>query len=56
MENNKIVELLLVGGGTSADDNVLISIRGIIDMKNISKIGKAFNVEGLDNLEKIDDH
>ena len=55
-ENNVIVELLLVGGGTSADDNVLISIRGIIDMKNISKIGKAFDVEGLDNLEKIDDN
>ncbi|MCD6597736.1 MAG: DUF4252 domain-containing protein [Bacteroidales bacterium] len=55
-ENNKIVELLLVGGGNSSDDNVLISIRGIIDMKNISKIGKAFDLEGLDNLEKIDEH
>ena len=54
-ENNKIVELLLVGGGKDAGDNVLISIRGDIDMKNISKIGKAFNVEGLDNLEKMDE-
>jgi hypothetical protein len=54
-ENNKIVELLLVGGGKDAGDNVLISIRGDIDMKNISKISKAFNVEGLDNLEKMDE-
>lgn len=51
-ENGKIVELLLVGGGDG--DNVLISIRGIIDMKNIGKIGKALDVEGLENLEKID--
>ena len=52
-ENGKIVELLLVGGGDG--DNVLISIRGIIDMKNIGKIGKALDVEGLENLEKIDE-
>ncbi len=51
-EDGKIVELLLVGGGDG--DNVLISIRGIIDMKNIGKIGKALNVEGLENIEKID--
>ncbi len=51
-ENGKIVELLLVGGGDG--DNVLISIRGIIDMKNIGKIGKALDVDGLENLEKID--
>jgi len=52
-EKGMIVELLLVGGGDG--DNVLISIRGIIDMKNIGKIGKALNVEGLENLEKIDE-
>ncbi len=52
-ENGKIVELLLVGGGDG--DNVLISIRGIIDMKNIGKIGKALDVEGLENIEKIDE-
>jgi len=52
-ENGKVVELLLVGGGSG--DNVLISIRGNIDMKNISKISKALNVEGLNNLEKLDE-
>ncbi len=53
-ENGRVVELLLVGGGAKAGDNVLISIRGLIDMKNIAKIGKALDVEGLENLEKIE--
>ena len=53
-EDGRVVELLLVGGGASAGDNVLISIRGLIDMKNIAKIGKALDVEGLENLEKIE--
>ena len=52
-ENDKVVELLLVGGGDKGSDNVLISIRGIIDMKNIAKVGKALDLEGLENLEKI---
>jgi len=52
-ENGKVVELLMVGGGNG--NNVLISIRGNIDMKNISRISKALNVEGLENLEKMDE-
>jgi len=51
-EKGHVAELLLVGGGEG--DNVLISIRGIIDMKNIAKITKAMDVEGLENLEKIE--
>jgi hypothetical protein len=51
-EKNKVVELLLVLGGK--DENVLISIQGDIDMKNISKLAKSMNIEGMENLEKID--
>ena len=40
--NGKISDLLLVVGG---DDNALISISGIIDPKNISKITKAANID-----------
>ena len=49
---DKIAELLLVvsGGG----ENVLISIQGEIDMKNISKLAKAMDIEGMDKLENID--
>ena len=39
--NGKISDLLLVVGG---DENTLISISGIIDPENISKITKAMNI------------
>lgn len=48
----KVIELLMVAGGNG--DNVLISIQGNIDMKNISKLAKAMNIEGMDKLEDID--
>ena len=47
-----IVELLLVIGGER--NNALISIRGIIDLKSISKLSKSMNIEGLEKLEEID--
>ena len=40
--NGKIADLLLVVGG---DENTLISISGIIDPKDISKITKAANID-----------
>ena len=48
-----IVELLLVIGGKG--NNSLISIRGIIDLKSISKLSKSMNIEGLERLEEIDE-
>ena len=39
--NGKISDLLLVVGG---DENTLISISGVIDPENISKITKAMNI------------
>ena len=48
-----IVELLLVIGGKG--NNALISIRGIIDLKSISKLSKSMNIEGLERLEEIDE-
>jgi hypothetical protein len=49
---NRVAELLMVIGGNK--ENVLISIQGDIDMKNISKLAKSMNVEGMENLQKID--
>lgn len=49
--NKKVAELLLVIGGK--DSNALISIQGDIDMKNISKLAKSMNIEGMNNLEKM---
>ena len=45
--NGKISDLLLIVGG---DDNALISIRGMIDPQNISKITKSLDI----NLGDID--
>lgn len=51
-EKNRVAELLMVIGGNA--ESVLISIQGDIDMKNISKLAKSMNIEGMENLEKIE--
>lgn len=51
-KDGKIVELLLIAGGK--DENALISIQGNIDLKNISKLSKSMQIEGLEHLEEID--
>ena len=48
---DKIVELLLVLEGE--DENVLLSIQGDIDLKNIASLAKSMNINGMENLEKI---
>jgi len=53
--NNKVVELLLVVGGKEGKGSALISIEGEIDMKNISKLGSSMNIEGMENLKKINE-
>jgi hypothetical protein len=50
----KINELLMVMGG--ADDFMLLSLFGEIDLKQISRIGRKMNVDGLEKLEKIHGH
>ena len=50
----KISELVMVMGG--ARDFMVMSLFGEIDLKQVSKIGKKMNVDGLQNLEKIKDN
>ncbi|NOY37626.1 MAG: DUF4252 domain-containing protein [Chlorobi bacterium] len=52
-KDGRIAELLLVVGG--GGDNALIDIRGNIDLKKVAEISKMINVQGLDELEKIDE-
>lgn len=52
--SGKVSELLMVMGGT--DDFMLLSLYGEIDLKQISRIGRKMNVDGLDKLEKMHDH
>lgn len=49
----KISELLMIMGG--ADDFMLMSLYGEIDLKQVSHLGKKMNVGGLEKLEKLDD-
>ena len=48
---NRIDEFLMIGGGKKGG-NVLISIRGDLNMNNISDISKAIGIKELEDLEK----
>lgn len=50
--NGNILELLLIVG--SKDEFVLLSFTGNIDLKTISKLSGAINVEGAQELEKLE--
>jgi len=52
-KDGKIEELMMVAGGKK--NFVLLSLYGEIDLKNISKIARAMNVDGLSKLSKIDE-
>ena len=49
-----ISELLMVAGGAS--NNALISIQGNIDLNTISSLSRTMKIEGLDQLEKIEEN
>jgi hypothetical protein len=49
----KINELVMLMGG--GDDFMVLSLFGEIDLKQISRIGRKMNVEGLEHLEKIEE-
>jgi hypothetical protein len=49
----KISELVMIMGGI--DDFMVMSIFGEIDLKQVARIGKKMDVDGLENLQKIDE-
>jgi hypothetical protein len=49
---NKISELLVVTGGPGG--NSLISVKGNLNLKNISDLSKTMDIQELKSLEKID--
>lgn len=53
MSPGKIGELLMVAGGN--DEFMVLSLFGEIDLKQIGKIGSKMDIDGLDNLHKLDD-
>lgn len=48
--NGKIAELLLIAGGR---ENALISIEGNIDLKSIAKLSKSMKIQGMEQLDKM---
>jgi hypothetical protein len=49
---NTISELLVITGGPGG--NSLISIKGELNLKNISELSKSLDMQGLKNLDKIE--
>jgi hypothetical protein len=50
----KISELVMIAGG--AQDFMVLSLFGEIDLKQVARIGKKMDVKGLENLEKMDEN
>jgi hypothetical protein len=48
----KISELLMIAAGN--DDFKMLSLFGEIDLKKVSRIGSKMNIDGLDQLNKMD--
>ena len=51
-QNEEFVEELLLVG---EDEPVVILISGKINLKNIAKLSKTLDIEGLEHLEKVDE-
>ena len=52
-KEGKISELVLVSGGDT--DFFVIRLLGEIDLKQVSKLSKKMNIEGLDKLENLEE-
>jgi len=51
-KDSTVSELLLLVGGSN--EFVLMSFTGKIDLKNISKLSKSLNIEGVEHLEELE--
>jgi len=53
-EDGVIVELLLIVGG-EGDENALIAITGEIDLSTIAKLSETMDIDGMDELENLEE-
>ena len=53
-EDGVIVELLLIAGG-KGDENALIAITGEIDLSTIARLSETMDIEGMDELENLEE-
>jgi len=54
LETGKIGEMIMVSGGDG--DNTLISIKGDIDLNDMSDLSHSLGIKGLDHLEDMELH
>lgn len=54
-KGKKVKELLLLVN-ESDGESVAISITGLLDMKNISKIAQTMNMKGMEKLDQLKEH
>lgn len=47
-----IRELIMISGGK--EESAMIWMAGVIDMKTVSKIAKGMQIDGMENLEKVE--
>lgn len=52
-KRGRVSEFLMVSGGSGS--NTLISIRGNINLKNIANLSKTLDIEGLEELEQLEE-
>lgn len=52
-KNGKIRELLMIIHGS--DETMIMSLTGLIDLKTISEISKSLNVQGMSDLQKLNE-
>jgi len=53
-EDGVIIELLLIVGG-EGDENALIAITGEIDLSTIAKLSETMDIDGMDELENLEE-
>jgi len=51
--NGKIKELLMIVSGSK--ETMIMSLTGLIDMKTISEISKSVNIQGMSDLQKLNE-
>lgn len=52
-QDGKIKELLMIVSGSH--ETMIMSMTGLIDMKTISEISKSVNIQGMNNLQKLNE-
>jgi hypothetical protein len=54
-KDDKVLEFLMIVFDDNKKEAVVMSMTGNLDMKTISEISKSLDLEGMENIDKLDD-